>query len=102
MVNVEIVPAILVKSREEFGKKIAQVAPHVKRVQIDIMDGKFVPNATLPVEELRPFFRQLNDNLAAALRAHPGRFLGVAALPTAGPHRQDRRVGAAWVDSSSP
>lgn len=51
MGTVEIVPAILVKTREEFEKKIAQVAPYVKRVQIDIMDGKFVPNSTLPVEE---------------------------------------------------
>lgn len=39
-------------------------------------------DALLPVEELRPFFRTLNDNLAAVLKAHPGRFLGVAALPT--------------------
>ena len=50
MDKIEIVPAILVKSREEFAAKIAQVAPYVSRVQIDIMDGKFVPNATLPVE----------------------------------------------------
>lgn len=42
-------------------------------------------DATLPLEELRPFYRSLNDELAAALRAHPGRFLGVAALPTADP-----------------
>ena len=54
MDKIEIVPAILVKSREEFAAKIAQVAPYVSRVQIDIMDGKFVPNATLPVEEFAP------------------------------------------------
>ncbi len=40
---------------------------------------------TLPVEELRPFFRSLNDELAATLRQNPGRFLGVAAVPTADP-----------------
>ncbi len=51
---VEIVPAILVKSREEFEKKIAQVAPYVSRVQIDIMDGRFVPNTTLSVGEFTP------------------------------------------------
>jgi len=39
-------------------------------------------DATLPVDELRPFFRGLNDELAAIVHAHPGRFLGVAALPT--------------------
>ena len=48
---VEIVPAILVKDKADFAAKIAAVAPHVTRVQIDIMDGKFVPNTTLSVEE---------------------------------------------------
>lgn len=42
-------------------------------------------DATLPVEELRPFFRTLNDDLAAIVRQHPGLFLGVAAVPTADP-----------------
>ena len=51
---VEIVPAILVKDKADFAAKIASVAPHVKRVQIDIMDGKFVPNTTLAVEEFPP------------------------------------------------
>ncbi len=52
--EIEIVPAILVKSREDFAAKIAAVAPHVKRVQIDVMDGRFVPNATLAPEEFPP------------------------------------------------
>lgn len=51
---IEIVPAILAKSREDFAAKIAAVAPHVSRVQIDIMDGKFVPNTTLAPEEFPP------------------------------------------------
>ncbi|HET7537357.1 MAG TPA: amidohydrolase family protein [Candidatus Didemnitutus sp.] len=42
-------------------------------------------DATLPIEELRPFYRGLNDELAAIVRAHPDRFLGVAALPTLDP-----------------
>ena len=37
---VEIIPAILVKDKRDFSSKIAAVAPYVKRVQIDIMDGK--------------------------------------------------------------
>ncbi|VVC01822.1 Ribulose-phosphate 3 epimerase family protein [uncultured archaeon] len=51
---VEIIPAILVKDAADFAAKIAAVAPHVKRIQIDIMDGKFVPNETLAVEEFPP------------------------------------------------
>jgi predicted TIM-barrel fold metal-dependent hydrolase len=42
-------------------------------------------DATLPVEELRPFYRTLNDDLASITRKFPGRFLGVAAVPTTDP-----------------
>jgi predicted TIM-barrel fold metal-dependent hydrolase len=41
--------------------------------------------ATLPVEEQRIFYRILNDDLATTLRKYPGRFLGVAAVPTLDP-----------------
>lgn len=51
--HAEIVPAILVKSREELLKKIEIVKPYVKKVQIDVMDGVFVPNKTIGIEELR-------------------------------------------------
>jgi len=56
---VEIVPAILVKTREDFARKLASVSAHVKRVQIDITDGKFVPNATLAPEEFPPIPKHL-------------------------------------------
>jgi len=47
---IEIVPAILVKDKDDFAAKIAAVSQHVKRVQIDVMDGRFVPNITLAPE----------------------------------------------------
>ena len=40
----EIIPAILVHTKEEFERRIALVAPLVAMVQVDAMDGKFVPN----------------------------------------------------------
>jgi len=43
----EIVPAILVKTRKELLERIEKVMPHVKTIQIDVMDGKFVPNETV-------------------------------------------------------
>lgn len=43
---VEIVPAILVHSKDEFVERLKLVAPYVSRVQWDIMDGKFVDNTT--------------------------------------------------------
>ncbi|HLD96553.1 MAG TPA: hypothetical protein VI794_02475 [Patescibacteria group bacterium] len=42
----EIVPALLVDTREEFLQRFDLVASHVDRVQWDIMDGIFVDNTT--------------------------------------------------------
>lgn len=47
-----IIPAILVKTKKEFAKKIKQVRNHVNLVQIDIMDGKFVSNRTLAISDV--------------------------------------------------
>jgi len=49
--HLEIIPAILSKTREDMIKKVSLVAPHVKMIHIDMMDGKFVPNTTLSTEE---------------------------------------------------
>ena len=49
---IEIVPAILVKTPEELKEKVRQVEPYVNRIQIDIMDGKFVPNKTIQPEDI--------------------------------------------------
>ncbi|MCX8195150.1 MAG: hypothetical protein N3G22_03540 [Candidatus Micrarchaeota archaeon] len=54
---VEVVPAILAKDASDFKRKISLVAPYVRRVQIDVMDGKFVPNKTLQPEEFPPIPR---------------------------------------------
>lgn len=49
----EVVPAILVKTREDLLRRIAQVRGLVKEIQIDVMDGKFVPNTTIGIAELK-------------------------------------------------
>jgi ribulose-phosphate 3-epimerase len=49
----EIIPAILVKERGELLARIARVKDHVKSIQIDIMDGVFVPNKTIGLGELK-------------------------------------------------
>lgn len=46
MTMVEIIPAILARSEVEFRAKIAVVGTRAKTVQIDVMDGVFVPNRT--------------------------------------------------------
>ncbi|MFH1520313.1 MAG: ribulose-phosphate 3-epimerase [Candidatus Micrarchaeota archaeon] len=50
--TVEVVPAILVKTKKELLSRIKQVINHVKEIQLDIMDGKFVPNKTISIESL--------------------------------------------------
>lgn len=43
----EVIPSILVKTKEELLNKILAVEPHVERVHLDIADGIFVPNMTI-------------------------------------------------------
>lgn len=44
---IKIIPAIIAKSYEELEKMVRQVEPYVDRVQLDIMDGDFVPDKTI-------------------------------------------------------
>ncbi len=44
----EIVPAIIAKDFGDLKNKVRLVEPFVKTVQLDIMDGVFVPNTTWP------------------------------------------------------
>jgi ribulose-phosphate 3-epimerase len=43
----EIIPSILVKTKEEFLEKVIAIEPYVERAHIDIADGIFVPNVTI-------------------------------------------------------
>jgi ribulose-phosphate 3-epimerase len=47
----EIIPTILVKSFKEIKERVELVEKHVKRVQLDVMDGIFVDNETWPYEK---------------------------------------------------
>ncbi len=48
----ELVPAILVKTREQLVQRLAVAATVAKRAQVDVMDGRFVPNITVQPHEL--------------------------------------------------
>ncbi|NTU46008.1 hypothetical protein HGA88_00080 [Candidatus Roizmanbacteria bacterium] len=47
-----IIPALLVKTKEELQKQITTVSPYFSTVQIDIADGTFVPNKTLSIQNV--------------------------------------------------
>ena len=42
----EIIPSILVQTEEQFLQQMEWLGDSVKQVQLDIADGKFVPNVT--------------------------------------------------------
>lgn len=43
---VELIPAVLVQSEAEFREKVALIQPHLRTIQLDVMDGQFVNNTT--------------------------------------------------------
>jgi ribulose-phosphate 3-epimerase len=43
----QIIPAIIAKSQQELEDKINKVKDYVEIIQLDIMDGKFVPNNSI-------------------------------------------------------
>lgn len=61
----EIIPAILPKNFEELETDVGLVTGLVPTVQIDICDGKFVPNITWP-------YKKHDENFEAILREERG------------------------------
>lgn len=45
--NKEIIPAIIAKNQEEFSNNVLKVKDFVNIIQLDFMDGKFVPNTSI-------------------------------------------------------
>ena len=44
---IEIIPAILTNSSDEFKELVHKLEPYTKRIHLDIADGDFVPNKTI-------------------------------------------------------
>src|SRR3989344_8364619 len=62
MTNIEIIPAIMPKSYDDLVEKMGLFAGVVPIVQLDIMDGKFVPERTWPYPLARdPHFDAIVD-----------------------------------------
>ncbi len=52
-----IIPAIIAKNQKELNKRISKVKKHVSRIQLDIMDKKFVKNSSLEFDFKLPKFK---------------------------------------------
>lgn len=61
--EVEVVPAILVKTKEEFLERLKCVSPYVSHVQWDIMDGEFVKNITFSDPSVLEIYDDKRKNL---------------------------------------
>jgi ribulose-phosphate 3-epimerase len=61
MNNIEIIPAVLVDDFKELQEKIELIKLGTKRIQIDICDGQFTPNATWP-------YRKPDNNFEMLIR----------------------------------
>jgi len=57
----QIVPTLLEKNPEGFIRQFNKLSPYYRYFQIDIADGKFVPNKTLTVSEVLLAIQQLNN-----------------------------------------
>lgn len=52
---VDIIPAILSSTRDDFHRRFKAVEPYTEWIQIDIVDGKFAPSKTIGLEVVRKF-----------------------------------------------
>ena len=47
-----ITPAILATNPEEYKEQVEKIFPFAERVHIDVTDGEFAPNLTLPETQI--------------------------------------------------
>ena len=52
--KIRIIPAVIAKSQKELDERINKVKNFVEIVQIDVMDGKFVPNSSIDFDFTMP------------------------------------------------
>lgn len=49
----ELIPSLLTKDLNEYRQKIESLKGVAKKVHLDIMDGRFVPNTTTPLPDIK-------------------------------------------------
>ncbi len=59
----KIVPSILTNTADEFCQQIKNLGPYYNQFQIDVADGRFVPNKTVPIEKIIPILRDFDSKI---------------------------------------
>jgi ribulose-phosphate 3-epimerase len=62
----KIIPTIFAHNKKEFQERFSRVLPLAKNIQIDIMDGKFVPAKSISLSQI-PNLKRYNKNFEAHL-----------------------------------
>src|SRR3989344_6346317 len=57
----QIIPGILATSTHEFKQALKKLS-FAKKIHVDIMDGKFVPNKTIQIEDLKKMLKLTNTH----------------------------------------
>jgi ribulose-phosphate 3-epimerase len=50
--TITIVPTVLANSKEEFDARLRKLLPVADEIQVDIMDGRFVPSVSLSLDKI--------------------------------------------------
>jgi uncharacterized protein len=92
------VPARALSPVGELSSKLADLGERRLKdmdaagIDLQVISHTSPGTQTLPVSEAIPLARDANDQLAAAVRAHPDRFAGFATLPTPDPEAAAREL----------
>lgn len=74
--DIRIIPTVLANTKEEFEERLAKLLPASNELQIDMMDGQFVPSTGIAVDDL-PDLKQWDDHLFEVhiMVYHPERYI---------------------------
>jgi ribulose-phosphate 3-epimerase len=76
--KVQVLPVILEQEKAAVEKKLKRAREWVERVQIDVIDGKFVDNTTVSMEELMEINKQMGWDIHLMVE-EPARLVGQCA-----------------------
>ena len=66
MKNNRIIPTVFSHNKKEFNPRFEKLVPITKKIQIDFMDGKFVPGKSISMKEI-PNLKKYNNEFEAHL-----------------------------------